>query len=263
MIKSEQSSATQKTRASRWDKGQPRWTERDFAILQWIAEQYGVRRDMLSVLLARWGQVQTQMPGQVAASTVKDWVQRWRGADVLGSTLVYMGQPSWVWVTRVGLEHLELEYRYWEPRARSLPHLHAINQARLLVEARQPEAEWRSERALRSGQPFTAGQTRSEHYPDAEVLIGTQRVAIEVELHIKSKKRQPAILYQLARRYEGIWYFCPKALEEPLRQSFGQLDESARRKFSLVLLPREQAAPSGQLATPPPPTDAAGRVGGR
>lgn len=90
------------------------------------------------------------------------------------------------------------------PKAGSLPYLHAINQARLMVEARQPEAEWRSERALRSGQPFTAGQTGGEHQPDAEVLIGAQRVAIEVELNIKSKKRQPAILYALARRYPKV-----------------------------------------------------------
>lgn len=264
MVRSEQPRATQKTRLPRWDKGQPRWTERDIAILLWIAEQYGVRRDLLGILLARWGQVQTLTPGQVAASTVKDWVQRWRSADVLGSTLVYMGQPSWVWLTRTGLDHLDVEYRYWEPRARSLPHLHAINQARLIVEARQPEAEWRSERALRAGQPFTAGQTGGEHQPDAEVLIGAQRVAIEVELHIKSKKRQPAILYALARRYDGIWYFCHKALEEPLRQSFAQLDTAAQRKFSLVRLPQERTSAAGQPATPPSPTsDAPGRDSGR
>jgi hypothetical protein len=147
-----------------------------------------------------------------------------------------MGMPGWVWVTSLGLDHLGLEYRYWEPKARSLPHLYAINQARLMVEARQPEAEWRSERALRAGQLFTAGQSQGEHQPDAEVQIGGSRVAIEVELHIKSKKRQPAILYSLARRYEGIWYFCPQALEAPLRQSFAQLDAAVRRKFSLVLL---------------------------
>lgn len=263
MVMKEQPSTTQKTRLPRWDKGQPRWTERDVAILVWIAEQYGVRRDLLGILLARWGQVQTQTPGRVADSTVKDWVRRWRAADVLGTTQIYMGQPSWVWLTRTGLDHLEVEYRYWEPRARSLSHLHAINQARLLVETRYPQAEWHSERALRSGQPFTAGQTGGEHQPDAEVQLGVQRVAIEVELHIKSRKRQPAILYHLARRYDGIWYFCPKSLEEPLRQSFAQLDEAARRKFSLVRLPEERAAPAGQPATPPPPTDAPGRDGDR
>jgi hypothetical protein len=50
-----------------------------------------------------------------------------------------------VWVTREGLEHLELDYRLWEPQARGLDHLHAVNQVRLWVEARYPEAEWRSE----------------------------------------------------------------------------------------------------------------------
>lgn len=55
-----------------------------------------------------------------------------------------------------------------------------------------------------------------------------------------------------------------KALEVPLGQSFGQLDAAARRKFSLVLLPHERAAPAGQPATPPPSTvDAPGRKGDR
>ena len=78
-----------------------------------------------------------------------------------------------------------------------------------------------------------------------------------MELTAKSKKRQPAILYNLARRYEAIWYFCPKALEEPLRQSFGQLDAAARRKFSLVLLPQERADAAGEPATPPRPASGA------
>lgn len=133
---SEQPSETQKTRAPRRDKGQPRWTERDLAVMTWIAQQYGVRRDQLAVLLGRGAAAQTKAPGRLAETTVKDWVQRWRGAGVLGSTQLLMGQYAWVWVTYLGLDHLGLEYRYWEPKARSLPHLHAINQARLMVEAR-------------------------------------------------------------------------------------------------------------------------------
>lgn len=88
-------------------------------------------------------------------------------------------------------------------------------------------------------------------------------MAIEVERSAKTPQRLPAILYGLARRYDGIWYFCPKALEEPLRQSFAQLDPAARRKFSLVRLPEERAAAAGQPATLPPPTDAPGRDGGK
>lgn len=86
------------------------------------------------------------------------------------------------------------------------------------------------------GQPFVAGQTRGEHLPDAEVQLGAQRVAIEVELTAKSKKRQPAILYSLARRYDGIWYFCPPTMQEPMQRAFAKLDPAARRKFSLVPL---------------------------
>ena len=82
-----------------------------------------------------------------------------------------------------------------------------------------------------------------------------------MERSATTAKQMPAILYRLARRYEAIWYFCPKALEEPLRQSFAQLDAAARRKCSLVLLPPERPAATGQPATPPrPATGAQGQV---
>ena len=249
----EQPKRMTRPRAPRRDKGHPLWTPRDLEVLAWIADQYGVRRDQLAVLLGRWAAAPTRTPGRLAESTVKDWVERWRRAGVIGSTQVLAWHHSWIWLTRLGLEHLELDYRLWEPRARALPHLYAINQARLLVEARYPQAEWRSERALRAGQPFVAGQTGGEHQPDAEVQLGAQRIAIEVELTAKSKKRQPAILYSLARRYEGIWYFCPKALEEPLRQSFGPVRSSgAAEMLAGPLAPR--AGRSSQAASHPAPT---------
>lgn len=61
-------------RAPRRDKGQPQWTERDLAVLAWIGEQYGVRRDHLAVLLGRAAHADTKTPGRLAATTVKDWV---------------------------------------------------------------------------------------------------------------------------------------------------------------------------------------------
>lgn len=97
--------------------------------------------------------------------------------------------------------------------------------------------------------------TGLEHRPDAEVQVGEHLVAIRVELKAKKPKQMPAILYNLSRHYDGIWYFCSPALEGLLRQSFAQLDPAARRKFSLVRLPEERAAAAGQPATPPhPPT---------
>ena len=240
------------------------WTPRDLEVLTWIAEQYGVRRDQLAVLLAREGVVATKTPGRLAPATVKYWVERWKPAGVIGTVRLLVGQPSWVWVTRLGLEHLEVAYRYWEPQARSVAHLYAVNQVRLLVEARHPEAVWRSERALRSERAFQPAQTHAEHLPDAEVELREQRIAIEVERSPKKPRPLQAILYELARRYDGIWYFCPKAAQGAMQRAVAQLDPAVRRKFSLVPLPEERAAAAGQPATPPPPPDnAPGRAGGR
>lgn len=222
--------------APRRDRGQPLWTPRDLAVLGWIADQYGVRRDHLAVLLGRAAQGETKTPGQLAPTTVKDWVERWRQAGVIESARLLVGQPGWVWLTRAGLAQLELDYRLWEPKAQGLAHLHAVNQARLWVEERQPAAEWQSERRLRSGRPLPAKQAQAEHQPDAEVRLGERRVAIEVERSAKTPARLPAILYGLARSYDGIWYFCSKATQAPMQRAIAQLDPAARQKFSLVPL---------------------------
>jgi hypothetical protein len=229
--------APRRPRAPRWDKGQPLWTPRDLEVLAWMAEQYGVRRDHLALLLGRRAGAETQTPGRLADTTVKDWVQRWRQAGVIGSIQLLMGQPSWAWVTCLGLEHLELNYRRWEPKARGVEHLHAVNQVRLWVEARYPEAVWWSERALRSGRAFTPAHTRAEHLPDAEVELRGQRVAIEVERSPKRPRPLQAILYELARRYDAIWYFCPRATQGAMQRAVAQLNEPVRKKFSLIDLP--------------------------
>jgi hypothetical protein len=224
-------------RAPRRDKGQPLWTPRDLAMLVWMADQYAVRRDHLAVLLGQRAEAQTKVPGQLADTTVKDWVHRWRRVGIIESRRVLLEAPGWVWVTREGLEHLEVAYRYWEPKERGLAHLHAINQVRLLVEQRQPAAIWRSERWLHSEQPVARQQSDLTHRPDAEVLLGPQTVAIEVERSAKAPQRLPAICYELARRYDGIWYFCPKPVLESMQRAVAQLDPAVRRKFSLVELP--------------------------
>ena len=233
------------------------WTKRDLEVLGWIGEQYGVRRDHLALLLGRAATEPTKAPGRLGETTMQKLIERWKRQDLIETATLEHGQPSWVWLTRKGLEHLDLDYRYWEPKLQSLPHLYAINQVRLWVAERQPEAIWRSERQLNSERPFTQRQTQVEHRPDAELVRGEQTLAIEVELSAKTPQRLPAILYGLARRYDGIWYFCPQARQASLQQAFAKLDPAVRRKFSLVPLPEERAAVPAQPATPPRPASGA------
>lgn len=99
-----------------------------------------------------------------------------------------------------------------------LAHVAAVNNVRLHVQARSPESEWVPERLLaRERQP-------GEHLPDAVVLAQGRRVAIEVELTIKSQRRVTAILDELTARFDAVLYFCAPG---PYRQ-LTQLAESGR-----------------------------------
>jgi hypothetical protein len=78
---------------------------------------------------------------------------------------------------------------------------------------------------------------REGHRSDAEVELRGQRVAIEVELSDKVSGRLAAILYELARWYAGIWYFCPPATQGVMQRAIGELNPpTIRQKFSLVPL---------------------------
>lgn len=249
-------------RKTRRDKGLVRWTERDLVVLRWMAEQYVMGLDQLQVLLGRWSST-NQNTGSVARTTASNEVTRWQRADAVKRQQILVGQPTCIWLTRAGLALLDVPYQLWTPKPEGLTHLLAINQVRLWVEQKQPEAIWCSERQLRSERPITGGHTSQEHRPDAEVLLGSKTVAIEVERSAKTPQRLPAILYGLARTYDGIWYFCPRPQLAPMQRAMAQLDSAVRRKFSLVELPQERASAAGRLVTLPPPTEAPGRDSGR
>ena len=56
---------------------------------------------------------------------------------------------------------------------------------------------------------------RGEHLPDGLAITAERRVAIEVELTAKSRRRITAILDELAARFDAVLYFCAPA---PARQ---------------------------------------------
>lgn len=152
-------------RRVRWDRGQIRWTERDIALLLWVGEQYAVRFDQLQALLGRQPLGPTREVGQVKTSAVRRCLERWRQARVARYASLLAGEPGWVWLTQKGLRLAGLEYPLWEPGLSFLDHLFACNQARLWVEAYEPEAEWRSERALRAEQAWSEAGVRQAPVP--------------------------------------------------------------------------------------------------
>lgn len=224
-------------RKPRQDKGQMRWTPRDLEVVRWIGEQYAVRLDQLAIKLARLTPVPTQGAGSLRDDTVYKLVTRWKQAGVVERVVLLSHTPAWVWLSREGLEQMGLPYRVWRPKVQGLAHLYAVNQVRLWVEGRYPMATWCPERQLNSERGFTRKQARQPHRPDAEVEIGGKRVAIEVELSDKVPGRLAAILYELARTYDGVWYFCPPATLGLMQRAVAQLDATVRPKFSLGPIP--------------------------
>jgi len=195
---------------------------RDLDVLCWLGEQYGARVDQLEILL------------ECGPRTVQRVTGRLRAAGLVTTRRLLVGDPAWVIPTAAGLRASGQHYCAWQPRIGLLAHVAAVNDVRLHVQARSPESEWIPERLL-------ARQRRAgEHLPDGVVITEGRRVAIEVELTVKSQRRVTAILDELTRRFDAVLYFCAPG---PHRQ-LTQLSETGRwPALGVRELPRQTSSP--------------------
>lgn len=165
---------------------------RDLVLLGWLAEQYAATTDQMGVLLG------------CGPRSVQRVLARLRDAGLVSTQRVLVGQPAWVMPTRAGLRACGSQYKVWQPKLGVLLHTAAVNDVRLHIQARSP-AEWVSERAL------ARDRREGEHLPDAVVITEGQRVAVEVELTVKSERRVRAILGELTGRFDMVLYYCAPA----------------------------------------------------
>lgn len=180
---------------------------RDLDALAWAGEQYAARADQLSVLLG------------CGPRTVQRLIARLRQARLADQRRLLAGEPAWVIPTVKGLRACDLSFGAWRPRLGLLSHVAAVNDVRLHIQERSPEAEWVCERVLAREREHPG-----EHLPDALVITEDRRVAIEVELTVKSRKRLESILNELAGRYDAVLYFCAPAP----RRVLGELADTGR-----------------------------------
>jgi hypothetical protein len=130
----------------------------------------------------------------------------------------------------------ELGFRPWRPSLGRLRHIAAVNELRLDLTERLPDARWISERELLRDRP-----SRAVHVPDAVLEVDSERQAIEVELTQKARERCAAIVEELRASYDAVIYVCapaPAHLIEDLREergwpdvwvrNFGDIDAGAR-----------------------------------
>lgn len=166
-------------------------SRRDLDALGWVGEQYAVQTDQLCAFL------------DCTPRTVQRLLSRLREQRLVDVRRVLVGEPAWVIPTVKGLRASGLSFGAWRPTLGLLAHVAAVTDVRLHVQSRSPESEWVCERVLAREK-----QTPQEHLADAVVLLDSQRIAVEVELTVKSKRRTRAIIEELVGRYDAVLYYC-------------------------------------------------------
>jgi DNA-binding CsgD family transcriptional regulator len=166
-------------------------SRRDLEALRWVGEQYAVRADQLAAWLG------------CNPRTVRRLLTHLREQRFAEARRLLVGEPAWVIPTVKGLRAADLSFGAWRPRLGSLAHVAAVTEIRLHVQSRSPESEWVCERTLAREK-----KTPREHLADAVVLLDGKKLAIEVELTVKSKRRTHAIIDELIGRYDAVLYYC-------------------------------------------------------
>ncbi len=173
-----------------------------------IAEQYAITLDQLARLIGR------------THRTARGLRDRWCNAGWTQSARLTVDLGPFVWLTRSGSNLIDSPYRTWDAHPGLATHIEAVTQVRLLLERELKVGEWECERTLAQRSP-SRSQNRP-HLPDA-VLHCPERVAVEVELNLKSRVRLELIVEELSLEYDSVWYFAP----DPIRPKLFELAHTA------------------------------------
>ena len=186
----------QQRRKRRSDAGSVLWTERDGPLLRLVGEQYAVSVEQLAQLIGR-----SHRTGR--------WLRdRWQRAGWVESRPLTPGGGSFLWLTPCGIRNACSPYRTWRPNGAMIAHIEAVTDVRLLLEQELQLGDWICERELARTSPSRA--EARPHLPDGLLDLGSEQIAVEVELSLKSRARLTAIVEQLGQQYDQVWYFAAK-----------------------------------------------------
>ena len=184
-------------RRSRRDLG-VRFSTRDGELLAVVGEQYAVTVEQLASLVGR-------------SFRTGRWLRdRWLKAGWVESRPLLAGGPSFLWLAPDGRRVARSPYRVWKPNAGLAPHIEAVTEIRLLLERHLRLGEWECERSL-AREAWSRSEPR-EHLPDGVLVTEQGRIAVEVELTLKSRARLDSIVSDLGERYQQVWYFAAPQL---------------------------------------------------
>jgi hypothetical protein len=175
-----------------------RW---EFELLRLIAEQGAIPFDQL----ARFIGCEPGQAARVARHLFKS------GYADYGRTL--HAEPHWIWLTGRGVRLSGTGFHYRAPKVGAMARMRAVNEVRLYIHRRAPEARWIC------GRSVVREQGLRGYRPNAVVEIGRERHAILVKLKSQQPPREIDILETHMARHDAVIAFCrpkPRRLLERL-----------------------------------------------
>lgn len=174
----------------------------EFELLRLIAEQGAIPFDQLARFL---GADERQAANVVKHLTKVGYADYGR---------ILHDEPHWAWLTGRGARLSATGFAARRPRVGAMARMRSVNEVRLHIAARAPEARWIS------GRSVVREQGLRGYRPNAVVEIGAERHAITVHLRSPEQERLRDLLATHIARYDAVVAFAkpgPRRLLERLK----------------------------------------------
>lgn len=162
----------------------------EFELLRLIAEQGAIPFDQLARFIGCEGDQAARVARHLSKSGFADY----------GRFL--HDEPHWVWLSARGVRLSGTGLHHRLPKVGAMARMRAVNEVRLHITRRAPEARWVC------GRSIVREQGVRGYRPNAVVEIGRERHAILVRLRVQSEERDTAILETHMARHDAVIAFC-------------------------------------------------------
>jgi MarR family len=162
----------------------------EFELLRLIAEQQAIPFDQL----ARFIGCDVEQAARVAKHLFK------AGFANYGRFL--HDEPPWVWLSGRGARLSGTGFPHRLPKVGAMARMRAVNEVRLHIARRAPEARWVC------GRSVVREQGVRGYRPNAVVEIGGERHAIVIRLRAQAEEREREILETHMARHDATVAFC-------------------------------------------------------
>jgi len=168
-----------------------RW---EFELLRLLSEQQGVPFDQLARFIGCEPAQASRVVRRLFKSGFADYGR------------ILHDEPHWAWLTSRGARLSGTGFASRPPKVGAMARMRAVNEVRLHIAGRAPEARWIC------GRSVIREQGRLGRRPNAVVEIGRERHAILVKHGIRqSRWGERDILESLMRGYDAVIVFCAPA----------------------------------------------------